>query len=271
MKYFFSLFVITLCAVFFFTKTANATLGITPTLVTFEDGERFEHVTLINNTDETKTYAMSWRFFKMNEEGAPYRPIDESQTEFDVSEAVFFTPRRVTIPPQRAQKIKLALRRPKEIPPGDYHAHLQFSPVTEEGGSSSEDSASGEQRASAGVSINVGYSIPVIVRVGSVDQGIDIGQMTLKRNDKGILIATVPLTRKEGPYGAMAHMYLYSVVDGKEERVGEVSNANIFPEVLKRKIDVPLTKDLKGGQLKIKLVDPQDESVVLDEEVFPLD
>lgn len=261
---------LTLCTIIFFTQSARADLGITPTLLTFEDGERFEHVTLINNSDEAKTYAMSWRFFKMNEKGSPYTPIEKSQTEFDVSKAVFFTPRRVTIPAQRPQKIKLALRRPKDIPPGDYHAHLQFSPVTEVAASVDESGVSEEQRAKTGVAINVGYSIPIIVRVGNVDQGIKIGQVTLKRNDQGALVATVPLTRKAGPYGAMAHMFVYHVQSGDEEMVGEVSNANIFPEVNRREIDVRLTKDVKGGQLKVKLVQPHDKSQILDEEIFPL-
>lgn len=250
-------------------RPAMADLLITPTRVVFNDGDRFALITLVNSGDETRTYEMGWRYYRMQEEGDAYQPTDKSVTEFDLPKHIMFTPRRVTLAPGAKQKIRLRLSRPETIPPGDYRGHFEMAALNP-GYDPTKPDVSG--RKGAAVAINVGYTIPVVLRVGQSDTKIDIGQVSFVRNPlNGRLDANVPLLRSGGAYGAMGHLYLIHIKDGKEEVVGEIGNAHIFPEVNRRLITVPLTKEISGGKMRAVLYnfDSNDRYIIAQNE-FPL-
>lgn len=248
---------------------AHADLLITPTRVVLNEGDRYATLTLVNPGDKPQTYEMGWRYFKMQEEGDTYKPTDKSVTEFDLTKYIMFTPRRVTLAPGAKQKIRLRLSRPDNIPPGDYRGHFEFAGVKEP-----EPQVSLAKNAKkASVSINVGYTIPVVLRVGQPDVKITIDRVKFERNKvNGRLDAYVPLLRSGGPYGAMGYLYLIHVTsDGKEEVVGEIGNAHIFPEVNRRVVQVPLTKDISGGKLKVVLYNfDTNNRFILAQNEFPL-
>tara|TARA_B100001989_G_scaffold237413_1_gene200045 strand:+ start:355 stop:1161 length:807 start_codon:yes stop_codon:yes gene_type:complete len=247
---------------------AKADLLITPTRVFFGERDRFAEVTLVNTGDEPKSYEMSWRFFRMKETGPAYTSVPEAITEFDLSKHIIFTPRRVTLKPNAKQKIKLALRRPEVIPPGDYHVHLGFASLPD------PVEAEGDQtgRPRAMVTINVGYTIPVILRSGQEDVTAKIGRIDIQRNPaNGRLKVMTPVYREGGPYSVLGHLFAYHVKDGKEEIIGEVSNAHIFPEVNKRVFEIALRKEIQGGAIKIVMMhyDLENQRIYA-EETFPL-
>ncbi len=250
---------------------AKADLTITPTHIVFDGRERFAAITLINTGDEQMTYQMGWRYFRMQETGPAYKSSETSVTEFDLSKHIVLTPRRVTLLPGAKQRIRLALRRPEEVPDGDYHAHLAFSPVVEV-----PDSLE-QEKPTAGIKINVGYTIPVVLRAGDIDVNFDIADVGVIVNEKtGKFKALINVNRSGGPYGAMAHLYVYHKghSGGEEELVGELHNAHIFPEVNHRVFDVFLTKDIRaGGSLRVVLEHSdkdEDKKFVYAEKTFPL-
>ncbi len=227
---------------------AQADLMITPTRVVFEPRERYKDVTLVNSGSEPQVYEMSWVYFRMQESGAGYKPSEVSITEFDASKYIQFTPRRVTLAPGASQKIRLALRRPEVVPEGDFHVHLKFASVPDV---VADDGASSKPRAV--VSINIGYTIPVVFRSGEPSAQAVIDPIKINRNpDNGMLMVSVPVRREGGPHAILGHLFIYHVdKSGKETRVGEISNAHIFPEVSKRIFDVQLINEITGGSLKV--------------------
>lgn len=227
---------------------AQADLMITPTRLVFEARDRFKEVTLVNSGSEPQVYEMSWAYFRMQEFGAGYKPSEVSITEFDASKYIQFTPRRVTLAPGASQKIRLALRRPEVAPEGDFHVHLKFASVPDaiiDGKTNSKPRAV--------VSINIGYTIPVVFRSGEPSVHAVIDPIRIDRNPaNGMLKAVVPVRRQGGPYAILGHLFVYHVDKrGKETRVGEISNAHIFPEVDKRVFDVHLVEEITGGSLKV--------------------
>lgn len=267
-KILFSLFLLFIVSVN--SSAAYADLLITPTRVVFNEGDRFAVVTLVNPGDKTQTYEMGWRFFRMQEEGDAYKPTDKSVTDFDVTKHVMFTPRRVTLAAGAKQKVRLRLSRPEGIPSGDYRGHFEFASV---GGNVSDGKVLAKGAKSASVAINVGYTIPVILRIGKPDVKISIDRIQFDRNKiNGRLEVSVPLLRSGGAFGGMGHLFLTHVTpDGKEEVVGEIGNANIYPEVLRRVYKVPLTKDIAGGKLRVVLYNyDTDNRYVLAQGEFPL-
>ncbi|MCP3703599.1 MAG: hypothetical protein GY954_11815, partial [Alteromonas sp.] len=102
------------------------------------------------------------------------------------------------------------------------------------------------------VKVNVGFSIPVVFRAGKVDVQASIDSVSLERNpNSGRLEALVKVSRSGGPYGVLGYLYIYNA---KGDVLGEISNANIFPEVDSRTYRVPLTnEDLSGGSIMVSI------------------
>lgn len=262
-----------------FVQDARADILITPTRVVFGERDNYGLVTLANNGDKVTTYKIGWKFFEMQAEGAAYKPIEISDLDYDVSEYINFSPRQVTLQPGASQKVRLALRRPSDIPDGDFHVHLGFSTVPDSGLDVSGDGyQSREEVAGMSVMVNIGYTIPVVVRSGVVDVSAEIGQIALSRNKiNGLLRVAVPINRAGGAYSVLGHLMVFHVDgSGNETRIGEVSNAHIFPEVDSRTFDVQLTKNIDGGSLRVVMYDylydsSSGNNAVYAEKTFPLE
>ncbi|PCK00428.1 MAG: hypothetical protein COA45_01220 [Zetaproteobacteria bacterium] len=261
-------------------SVAHADILITPTRVVFGERDRFGVVTLANNGDKVSTYKISWRFFKMQEEGPAYKPLNQADMDYDVSKYIVFSPRQVTLQPGAVQKIRLALRRPADMPEGDYHVHLGISTVPNDDPDvvPTGNAKNGRPISRLGVEVNVGYTIPIIVRSGKVDVNSSIGRISLSRNQKnGFLKVAVPVHREGAPYSILGHLMVYHIDEnGDETRVGEISNAHIFPEVDRRVFDVHLIKDIVGGSLRIVMYDYTYSNVsgnnyIYTERTFPLE
>lgn len=231
------------------TSSALASLTITPTLLVIEGRERYADVNLINNSDKPQSYAINWRFFKQGELEGNYLTSEKSITDFDLTQNLVFTPKRVRLAPDDLQKIRLGLRLKGEPPaPGDYRAHLELKESSE---NAAPGQSQGQGRTSVGVKINVGFSIPVIYRVGAPDvQGV-IGDVKtqINPNTKQIELV-VPVSRKPATskFGLLGHFRVYL----GDTLIGEQKNANVFPEIETRVFKIPLkTMALNSGSVRI--------------------
>jgi P pilus assembly chaperone PapD len=256
-------------------KQACASLMILPTNIVFEGRERYADVTLINNGLDTKNYLLEWTYHKMLPETGAYELLENlEEGEFDLSKYVVLSPKRVRLEPNAKQKIRIALRRPNDIAPGDYHVHLRFTAVPDEQEVESAVDNSDGPKAEASVKFVVSYSIPVILRVGESDAKAKLGQLSLERNqNSGLLDVLVPVERlSENPYSILGYLLVYHIAeDGNEELVGELSNANIFPEIDSRTFRAFLTKEITGGSLRVVLNEREkDNANMYVERIYPL-
>lgn len=117
------------------------------------------------------------------------------------------------------------------------------------------------------------YAIPVVFRAGEVQVKADIGEISLSRDARsGFINVAVPVVRVEGDYSVLGYMRIFHVIDGREELVGELSNANIFSEINSRVFDVHLTKEITGGALKVVLrYYDKNNNFIYDERVFDVE
>ena len=249
---------------------ALADITITPTRIVFEDRDRFQEVTLVNSGNETKTYDIGWQFYRMiQDREPPYETVEGSITEFDLSQYIVYTPRRVTLPPSGSQKIRMALRRPAEVPPGEYRAHMTFKGLRDD--LAPEASDPNRKVQTAAVKVNVSYSIPVVFRAGEPNVQAAIEGVTFQRNKvNGMLEAMVKISRAGGPYGILGHLYIY---DPKGEVIGEIGNAHIFPEIQSRTFRVPLINEenLSGGNIRVELAHySKNSGKIYAERAFPV-
>lgn len=280
------LLLLTLAILPFGAKPAQAIISIVPTLVVIEGRDRFAEMTLINTGDKTITYDIEWRFYRMNEGKVPgdgqatYIDADSSLTEFDLTQNIVYTPRRVTLPPKEAQKVRLSLRLAGEPPPpGDYRGHLSFRQVKDPGNAGppqvAPETPDGRRGFNTRVGVGVSISVPVIYRVGESDASASIGDIELNYNQSTSRIeARVPVSRSESAYGTLGSIKVYyKPPGGAETLVGEVRNANIFPEINHRLFTAALkTENLAGGSLRVsyQYFDEKKKRPHYDEKIFPV-
>jgi len=230
----------------FTTLPVLASVTLTPTLVIIEGRNRYADVSLINTSNEPGNYEVSWVFHKMDENTGFYQNVDKSLTDFDLTQHLALTPKRVALGAQAVQKVRMGLRlKDGPPPPGDYRAHLQFREIPQDAPAANET----QKGVKVGVKVNVGFSIPVVYRVGESDATGTIGDVRTEINQKlGKIAVVVPITRSESAYGLLGELVIYY----KDDVVGRIRNANIFTEIRRRDFRVPLNiNQLSGGNLRI--------------------
>jgi hypothetical protein len=164
---------------------AAGDLLVAPTRVIL-DGSRGTEVVLNNIGSEPATYRISLEIKRMTAEGGLDEIAEEKVTpaERAALDMIAFSPRRVTLPPNQPQVVRVGVRLPEGTPPGEYRAHMLFRAVPDAA------PATGEPKpVSEGVSIALtpiyGITIPVIVRVGDLGAEASIGEAWVSETQDG--------------------------------------------------------------------------------------
>jgi P pilus assembly chaperone PapD len=177
-----------LLSVFLFGMLAGAALQaqggpgdllVAPTRIVFEGRQRSAEVTLVNTGTVTATYRISFVNLRMNEEGGT-KEIEISGAEPGERFAdvlIRYSPRQVTLEPKVAQTVRMQLRLPADLEPGEYRSHLLFRalPSTEAAAKPAEPATS----FSVQITAIYGVSIPVIVRHGETSAKVTLSDLEL--------------------------------------------------------------------------------------------
>ncbi|MGV7122869.1 fimbrial biogenesis chaperone [Sphingopyxis sp. 550A] len=226
---------------------AAGDLLVAPTRIIL-DGSRGTEVVLNNIGSEPATYRISLEIKRMTADGG----LDEI-AEADVTPAeraalgmIAFSPRRVTLPPNQPQVIRVGVRLPEGLAPGEYRAHMLFRAVPDAAPAVAADPA---RPAPTGVSIALtpiyGITIPIIVRVGDLGATATIGD------------ARVGVT-KDGPafefdLARSGNRSVYGDIEVTRPGVAEplllARGIAVYPEVAARKVSLPVPPEL-AAQLR---------------------
>lgn len=164
---------------------ASGDLLVAPTRIIL-DGSRGTEVVLNNIGSAPATYRISLEIKRMTAAGGLDEIAEEDVTaaERAALDMIVFSPRRVTLPPNQPQVVRVGVRAPEGLPPGEYRAHMLFRAVPDAAPATAE-----AKPASAGVSIALtpiyGITIPVIVRVGDLGAEAAIGEAWVSEGRDG--------------------------------------------------------------------------------------
>jgi len=165
---------------------ASGDLLVAPTRIIL-DGSRGTEVVLNNIGSAPATYRISLEIKRMTAAGGLDEVAEENATpaERAALHMIVFSPRRVTLPPNQPQVVRVGVRVPEGLPPGEYRAHMLFRAVPD-----TVPAAAAEARsASPGVSIALtpiyGITIPVIVRMGDLGAEAVIGDAWVSESAEG--------------------------------------------------------------------------------------
>lgn len=240
-------------------QTVQANLLIAPTRITFEDRQRSEQLILINSSEETRTYRISWvekkslatgGFEKLNE-----KEIQNSPTS---SQMIRYSPRQVTLKAGEKQVIKIAVRRPKGLQDGEYRSYLKLTALPPK----KKKSKNGDFSMMLNARIN--YSLPVIVRQGAISPPkLSIGGVKLaystrevesyieKQKQDAVINVTI---NRSGLYSAVGNLIVYwqGIGDKEEKIVARIHKTPIYPELEQAKIRLKWPDaSITAGQLRI--------------------
>ena len=165
---------------------AAGDLLVAPTRVIL-DGSRGTEVVLNNIGSEPATYRISLEIKRMTAVGGLDEIAEENVTpaERAALDMIVFSPRRVTLPPNQPQVVRVGVRVPEGTPAGEYRAHMLFRAVPDAVAANAAEA----KPASTGVSIALtpiyGITIPVIVRVGDLGAEAAIGDAWVSEGAEG--------------------------------------------------------------------------------------
>lgn len=235
-------------------------LRLTLKRITFEGRKRTEVITIINNEAQPQTYRLGWRQMRMTEDKA-LQSVEEGEVVpglMPVDDLVRFAPRRVTVPPGGTQQVRLMLRKPKDLPEGEYRSHFWIQPEA-------EAAKFGEQQAApTGSPIQLkmltGITLPVIVRHGTLDATgvIENGKAVRAGEDIDVSFTVVRSGNKS----------LYGDVDmvctgGGDENIRTIRGVAVYAEVTRRNLTftMPVPADVSScAQITVIYREPPDQA-----------
>jgi P pilus assembly chaperone PapD len=232
---------------------ATASLLVAPIRVVFNDRTRSATVLILNTDTKVHTYRMGWKLLRATEDGKYVDVQNDESSPYSVPKMVIFSPRQVTIEPDGRQNIRLSLRRPPDLPAGEYRAHLVMEELPEDNNKDKK-----EKGVTFALNVAFGLSIPVIVRQGEavlpslkVDN-LSIQNPTDKDQDKRQKII-FDILRDGGNRSTYGRLDIYLDNGGKLERIGARNNIALFNEINKRSFAIEVSKPLPAGAA-IKIV-----------------
>lgn len=218
---------------------ANGDLLVAPTRIIL-DGPRGAEVVLNNVGDAPATYRISLELRRMRDDGSleEIEPEGANASERAMLDMLVYSPRRVTLPPNQPQTIRIGVRPPEGLADGEYRAHMLFRAVPDATAVVAPADTPVE-----GVSISLtpiyGVTIPVIVRQGTVTATAAISNpRLLHEGDEHALLFDLSRQGNASVYGEVVVMR-----QGVAEPVMVARGVAIYPERDRRVVGLPLTAE----------------------------
>lgn len=233
--------------------SAAGDLLVAPTRVIL-DGRRGTEVILNNIGAEEATYRISLELYRMNAEGRldEVTPETANDKEKAALEIIRLAPRRVTLPPNQPQSIRIGVQGMENIPDGEYRAHMLFRAIPK------ADPVTQEQDAGNGVKISLipiyGVTIPIIVRKGELHGTAALANVHMAKDNEGPTV-NFDLTRK-GDRSVFGEIHISKA--GVAEPIAIVKGLAIYPERESRLVSIPLTAEQAAqmhGDIKISYIE----------------
>lgn len=254
---------------------ASADLLVYPTRLVFEGNERAAQLDLNNNGAEPATYRITLVNRRMTETGDFVDVASPAPGEMFAGDMVRFSPRQVVLAPGATQTVRVSVRKPADLPEGEYRSHLSFERVPEVRGSSvGAQGGTGE----VGVQLRmlVGVTIPVIVRHGTTSATVSLSGLELHKagaNGPTTLAFVLNRSGNRSVYGDLGASF--TPAGGTEQQVGKAGGLAVYtPNALRRgrlELQLPRGMALARGTLRLAYRDrPEAGGKLLAEAVLQL-
>jgi hypothetical protein len=231
---------------------AQGDLLIAPTRLVL-DGRRGGEVILSNIGNEEATYRIDLELRRMTPEGdlVPVAEAEASPTERAALEMIRYAPRRVVLPPDEPQSIRISARPAAELPDGEYRVHMSFAAIPKV-----QAVASASEEPSEGFAINLipiyGITMPIIVRKGELEVVAGLANPRVEASPEGPAFL-VDITRA-GETSIFGDLLVYR--QGDAEPLVVARGIGVYPEIASRHTAVGLSPEQAAalrGPVRVEL------------------
>ena len=230
--------IFTMISALFYPSYGFATIDIVPQKIVMEPRDRGGDFTILNLFNKTGTFRIELINYKQNEQGVYKKLSTPLDPDFDPQKYVRFSPRQFSLPPGGRQKVRLSLRKPSGLPEGEYRFHVKAYRFADSNDLKSDDNA-------VKIQMNTGVVIPVVVRHGNTQSDAKIRNARIVNKENSFKKELHLDILREGSASAIGKIEVLWKNEALEaEKIGEISNANVFTDITKRTFRVPLQKNL---------------------------
>ena len=241
---------------------SNPGLLISPTRLIFDKRKRTAELMLSNSGNATNRYRISLQRMEMDEEGQIKEvPVDTSEGQVALLELLRFSPRRVVLEPHEIQTVRVQLRKPADLPPGEYRLYLAFQeepPVTQ----AAAPGAGQEEHLALKLTAIMKMAIPVIIREGATSARVALTGLTLDQDGKQLHFR-MERTGNQSVYGDLAATF--QPRSGKPKELARVNGVAVYSPNPLRKFTMNLAApaaSLGEGRLELTYVTPPDQAQI---------
>lgn len=235
---------------------AQGDLLIAPTRLVL-DGRRGGEVILSNVGSEEATYRIELELRRMTPDGDLERveQTEANVTEKAALEMIRYAPRRVTLPPNEPQAIRISARPGADLPDGEYRVHMSFSALPKVQPVAPEDGSAAAGQFSIRLIPIYGITMPIIVRKGELQVTAGLANPEIEQTADGPAFA-VDITRN-GAASVYGDLLVYP--QGKGEPAFVARGIGVYPEIGSRRSRFGLSPEqvaAMSGPVRVELREP---------------
>ncbi len=226
---------------------AEQDLMLFPSRIVFQGSERSAQLGIVNRGATPATYQVALVERRMGASGEFEMVTEPAPGERFATPLVRFSPHQFTVAPGGEQTIRLQIRKPPDLEPGEYRSHLLLRRLPDVG---PRQRTSGE-----GISIQltalVGASIPIIVRQGQLSAALTLTNLEVHRASDGSASLSVDLNRS-GERSVYGDLEVFASAPGKPERlVGKVRGTAVYVPNALRRVSAPIQREAAAERLRV--------------------
>jgi P pilus assembly chaperone PapD len=239
---------------------AQAGIGdllVAPTRVVL-DGRRGTDVILNNIGDDVATYRVTAELRRMTADGKLVDVELPSDMENAAREMILYAPRRVTLPPNQPQAIRLSARAPQGLPDGEYRVHMLFRAVPPPTPQIAPQKVEGVAFQLTPI---YGVTIPIIVRLGKLEAKAALSNVRKVTEDGKPAIALD--INRSGDRSTFGEVRVLKA--GITDPIAVVRGIAVYTEIGQRSLTIPLDPAQAAnatGQVTVQYVEPTDTGPV---------
>lgn len=244
------------------TAIASPSLMLFPTRVVFEKNKRAFQVDLTNTGTAPGTYRITLENKRMTEAGQ-FVPIDSLLPgELPADKIIQYSPRQVVLAPGAGQTIRLILRKPADLPVGEYRSHLVFTRLPDTATTGVDALAPKKNEFGVTITALIGVSIPIIIQNGTTEATVKLTNLKyFKATPKETAQVEFRIEREgnRSAYGDLT--VLYRLKNGSDKELANIKGIAIYSPYPSRIAKITIQNEsnisLTTGKLIIRYTEPQ--------------
>ncbi len=207
-------------------------LLVAPTRIIL-DGRHGTEIILNNIGDDVATYRVSVELRRMKPDGTLENVTVPNARETAAEGMILYAPRKVTLPPNQPQSIRINARAPQGLADGEYRAHLLFRAIPD---ARPVTAAAPTEGVSFRLTPVYGVTIPVIVRLGNLSATAGIANVA-KGSESGKPVIGLDLTRA-GDRSIFGEVRVIKA--GIAEPIAVAGGIALYTELNQRHVTIPV-------------------------------